>query len=435
MKLPYKWTMLLASNLGFIVIGLTLYSFLNSQWNSSEPTATTIAISNTPVQKIVTALGKIVPKDKVISLSASSDLLTVRVAQILVREGDKVQRGQVIAILDSIDQLKAALEQAKQKVEVAKARLLQVQAGGAKKGEIAAQEAHIANLKAQFAGEVSTQQAKIARLKAELLGQIDAQQAEHTRLKAELEYAKAECDRYETLFQNGAVSASIRDSKCLEKETARRQLEEAEANKSRIAETLQEQIKEAAATLAQISSTFPKRISEAKANLNQIMEVRPVDVQVSQAELKQAKSAVVETETNLKSAYILAPFDGQILKIHTFPGERIGSEGIADLAQTQQMYVIAQVYETEINKIRLGQTATISSGALKNKFTGIVEQIGLEVGKKDVFNSDPTLAVDARVIEIKIRLNSTDNLQAASLINLEVEVAIDTHSIQAESQN
>lgn len=94
------------------------------------------------------------PKDKIISLSASSDILTVRIAQILVREGDKFQRGQVIVILDSIDKLKAALEQAKQKVEVAKARLLEVQA----------QEAHIANLKAQFAGEVSMQQVKIARL-------------------------------------------------------------------------------------------------------------------------------------------------------------------------------------------------------------------------------------------------------------------------------
>lgn len=435
MKLQFKWTMLLATQLGFVVTGLFLYSFLNSQWTASEPTAATIAVSSTPVREIVTALGKIVPKDKVISLSASSDLLTVRVAQILVREGDRVQRGQALAILDSIDKLKAALEQAKQKVEVAEARLLQVQAGSAKQGEIAAQKAQIENLKAQFAGEVSTQQAKIARFKAELLGQSNAHHAENTRLKAQWEHATSECDRYETLFQNGAVSASVRDSKCLEKETARRQLEEAKANRSRIDQTLQEQIKEAEATLAQILSTFPKKISAAKANLNQIMEVRPVDVQVSQAELKQAKSAVLEAETNLKSAYILAPVDGQILKIHTFPGERIGSQGIVDLAQTQQMYVVAQVYETEIRKIRLGQTATISSGALKNKLKGTVEKIGLEVGKKDVFNSDPTLAVDARVVEVKIKLDSADNPQAARLINLEVEVAIDTHPIENQSKN
>ncbi len=128
--------MLLATHLGFIIISLTLYNFLNFQYNYSKTTATTLPISNTPVLKTVTALGKIVPKDKVISLSASSDILTVRIAQILVREGDKVQRGQVIVILDSIDKLKAALEQAKQKVEVAKARLLQVQAGGAKKGNL-----------------------------------------------------------------------------------------------------------------------------------------------------------------------------------------------------------------------------------------------------------------------------------------------------------
>jgi hypothetical protein len=71
MKLQYKWAMLLATHLGFIIIGLALYNFLNLQWDSSETTATTLPISNTPVVKTVTALGKIVPKDKIISLSAS----------------------------------------------------------------------------------------------------------------------------------------------------------------------------------------------------------------------------------------------------------------------------------------------------------------------------------------------------------------------------
>jgi HlyD family secretion protein len=282
-------------------------------------------------------LEKIVPKDKIISLSTSSDILKVRIAQILVREGDKVQRGQVIVILDCIDKLKAALEQAKQKVEVAKSRLLQVQAGGAKKGEIAAQEAHFANLKAQFAGEVFTQQAKIARLKAELFGQTHVLQAKNTRLQAAWVYTKAECDRYKTLFQNGAVSRSVRDSKCLEKKTDVRYLEEAEANKSRIVETLNEQIKEAEAT-TQISSTFPKKISEAKANLNQIIEVRPVDVQVAQAELNLAKSALVESDTNLKSAYVVAPFDSQILKFIHFPeNESARMESLTSLKPSRCM--------------------------------------------------------------------------------------------------
>jgi len=220
-----------------------------------------------------------VPKDKIISLSTSSDILKVRIAQILVREGDKVQRGQVIVILDCIDKLKAALEQAKQKVEVAKSRLLQVQAGGAKKGEIAAQEAHFANLKAQFAGEVFTQQAKIARLKAELFGQTHVLQAKNTRLQAAWVYTKAECDRYKTLFQNGAVSRSVRDSKCLEKKTDVRYLEEAEANKSRIVETLNEQIKEAEAT-TQISSTFPKNFPKQKPTLTKLYQLPKIVLQL-----------------------------------------------------------------------------------------------------------------------------------------------------------
>lgn len=425
MKIIYGWMRVFATHLGAVIVGLTLYSIIEFPNTNLEPKVSIVAGANTTVNETVTALGRVQPKDKVISLSASSDLVNVRVAQISVKEGDKVKQNQVVAVLDNIHKLKATLEQAKQKVEVVKAKLLQVKAGEAKKGEIAAQEALIARLNAQMKGEISTQKAKIARLRAELLHQIDAQAAENTRLKAEWQYAKAECDRYDTLFQSGAVSASARESKCLAQETALERVNAAEANKKRLQETLLEQVKEGEAEFNQILSTFPKQISEAKANLNQMTEVRPVDVQVVQAELQEAESTVLEAEANLNLAYIKAPFDGQILKIYTFPGERISSAGIVDLAQTEQMYVIAEVYETEINKIKLGQKATISSKTLSSNLTGIVDKIGLQIGKKEVFNNDPTLAVDARVIEVKIRLLAEDSQRAASLINLEVEVAID----------
>lgn len=424
MKSKYKLALTLTAQLILAVTGWTLYSIFNSQFTHSDPKASTIPKSNPETHKIVTALGRILPKDKVISVSASSELPTIRVAKLLVREGDKVQRGQTIATLDNHDRLQAALEQAQQKVKVAQARLSQVSAGQAKQGEIKAQEAYISSLNAQFSGEVSTHNAKIARLKTELRRQTDALEATNTRLKAEWEYAKAECDRYQILFKDGVVSASIRDSKCLEMESARGRLYEGTANKNRIEETLIEQINEAEATLHQILSTFPKQISEAKANLSKITEVRPVDIQVTQAELKQAISSVTEAQANLESAYVRVPFDGQILEINTFPGEKISSAGIVDLAQTQEMYVVAEIYETEINKIRIGQKATVSSSALKNKLQGTVEKIGLEVGKKEVLNNDPTLDVDARIVEVKIRLNSNDSQEAARLINLEVEVEV-----------
>lgn len=386
-----KWTIALAIPCTLVVTGWQLYTFLNSQ--STEASQSTLAQPNIqPSIGVVAALGRIEPKDEVITISGSSSLQFARVGEILVKEGETVQHGQIIAILDNLNQLKAALLQAEQEVKLAQAQLEQVQAGRATRGEVNAQKARIASLEAQFQGEVATQEAAI------------------NRLKAEFQNALTEYYRFEELYSAGAISASEIDS-----------------HKLTVA-TLQEQINEAEADLKQISSTFPKTILEAEAVLAQLEEVRPVDERVSQAELERALASVHRAEADLELAYVRAPVDGQILTIHTFAGESISSEGIVDLAQTQEMYVIAEVYETEISTVSPGQRVTISSSALTRDLQGTVEQIGLRIGKKDVFNSDPTLDIDARVIETKIRLDPEDGLQAAKFINLQVEVAINTSS-------
>ena len=98
------------------------------------------------------ALGQIGPQTEVIKVSVSATLSNDRVAQLLVKRGDRVTAGQVIAILDSRDRLQGVLAKAKEQVSVAQAELAQVQAG-AKSGEIAAQQAEIARLQAELTGD------------------------------------------------------------------------------------------------------------------------------------------------------------------------------------------------------------------------------------------------------------------------------------------
>ncbi|WP_445627720.1 ABC exporter membrane fusion protein [Nostoc sp. DSM 114167] len=370
-------------------IALPLYSFLSSQSPKQSQNATTVIPTSKPVvNESVTALGRIQPKDKIINLSGSSSFQYARVSKIFIKEGDRVKRGQVIAILDSLVKLQAALQQAKLKAKVAQAELDKIKSGDAKQGEISAQKAQIANIEAQFQGDIATQKAKIARL------------------DAELKNAQTEYSRFEQLYKAGAIAASEIDSKRLN------------------VATLQEQINEEKANLNRILSTSPKQILESKANLEKLKEVRPEDIQVAQIQYEQTKAAIVEAEADLYLAYVYAPVDGTILKIHTFAGESISDKGIVDLAQTKDMYVIAEVYETEVGKLKIGDKATISSSSLAKKLNGKVEKIGLQVGKKEVFNGDKTLDIDARVVEVKIRLNPLDTEEAAKLINLQVEARI-----------
>jgi hypothetical protein len=59
--------------------------------------------------------------------------------------------------------------------------------------------------------------------------------------------------------------------------------------------------------------------------------------------------------------------------------------------------------------------------------TGIVAQIGQKIDKNDVLNTDPAADTDARVVEVKIRLD--DSKRVEGLTNLQVKVEIDPQSM------
>ena len=337
----------------------------------------------------VTALGRLEPDGETINLTAPTSVQESRIDQLLVSEGDRVEAGDVIAILDNYNRLQAALQQAEEQVNIARAQLAQVQAG-AQTGEIQAQQSEIARLQADQAGNVSTQRATIARL------------------EAEVQNAQTEYQRYESLYQRGAVSASERDSRQLTLTTAQRQLQEARA------------------ALTRIQTTTDNQIAQARATLDRIEEVRPVDVATAQAEVDAAITSVAEAQADLDQASVRSPVAGQILEIHTRPGETVGNDGIAKLGQTEQMMVVAEVYQDDIARVEPGQSVSVASPAIPDTLNGTVERIGLQVEQQEVINEDPTENIDARVIEVHIRLDESDVETVAGLSNLQVTATIQT---------
>jgi HlyD family secretion protein len=138
-------------------------------------------------------------------------------------------------------------------------------------------------------------------------------------------------------------------------------------------------------------------------------------VTVLEAEQRQA-------EAELSRASVLAPIDGQVLTVHAWPGERVGEQGIVELARTHRMYAIAEVYETDIRRVRRGQRAYVTSPAFEEPLEGKVEFVRLKVAKQDAIGTDPAAAKDARVVEVEIRLD--DSEAVAGLTNLQVQVLI-----------
>ena len=348
--------------------------------------------SYTPVA--VTALGRLEPQGEVIKLSVAN-AQDSRVNELYVAEGDRVMAGQLIATLQGLDQKGAELAAAKQNVAVYRAKLEKVLAGEAKDAEILAQQSTIARLQSQLRNESLEKQAEIADADAELTN------------------AGTNYDRYQNLYLDGAVSKSQRDDRLELYQRSQARLNQAEARYNNTVTSLQRQI------------------DRERSILNQLKEVRPVDLAEARSELDYAIAKVRQIESELEDYYVRVPIAGQILKINTLVGEKVDtSQGIVELGRTSQMYAIAEVYETDVGQVRVGQLATIISehGGFDGKLQGTVDHVGLQIKKQDILESDPAANKDARVVEVKVRLDPQDSEKVAGLTNLQVRVKINLDS-------
>ncbi|MGD1918156.1 MAG: HlyD family efflux transporter periplasmic adaptor subunit [Pleurocapsa sp.] len=394
---------------------------------SVNQTATKEEIETIKPQPInaVTALGRIEPQGKMIKLSPSPDLGGAKIAKLLVEEGDRIREGQTVALLDNYKRANAALELARQEVKVAEADLAIVKAG-AKLGDINAQTANLQRVKAELTEEILVDRAEVARLQAQLQNETAEKQAMSDRLKAELRNAESAFQRYQALAQEGVISDSELDSRRLAVDTTKNAFAEAQASYKSTIDTLQQQINQAQAVARQNKNTLQKQVIAAEATLDSVGEVRQVDVIKAQAGVDRAIASLRQAEEDLELTSVNAPMDGQIIKINAYPGEVVGEDGVVEFAQTEAMMVVAEVYESDIGRVNVGQTATIKSetGSFDGEITGKVSQIGLKIGKQDVLSTDPAADVDSRVVEVKIYLDAETSSRVSHLTNSKAIVNI-----------
>ncbi|OCQ98843.1 hypothetical protein BCD64_22600 [Nostoc sp. MBR 210] len=335
----------------------------------------------------VAALGILEPQGDITHLSATG--ANQRLAKLLVKEGEQVSADQIIAVMDNVNQYQASVENARAKVYVARSRLAQVQAG-------------------EESGQIEAQRMKVAETQAELTESIKVQQSVIASQEIELRKTQDDYERYKDLLDKGAVSVAETEKRRLQVEIEQQKLQEAKAN-------LRKQV-----------SIGKERVKAAEATLDSLAHVKPTDILVAKAELNESLSQLEKAKVDLESLYVKAPLAGQILSINTRVGEVVGSKGIVDIGQTQQMYVIAEVYESDIHYVKIGQEATIVSeyGGFTGEIKGEVDHIGLQIEQPGIINDDPTAKADVRIVKVKIRLHPDDSERVRTLNKLQVRASI-----------
>lgn len=240
-------------------------------------------------------------------------------------------------------------------------------------------------------------EANLAQTSASNAASLAEAQASLERAEATETVAQSELDRVTALFERGVTTRAAFDQVVARANEAGRDVERALATLSRYAtgsETVQ------------------------------------ADIAVAEANLDAARADLARAEQDLERAYVRAPESGMVLDINVRAGERPGTAGIIDLGDTSQMTVEAEVYQTMIGRVTIGDPVTVSADAFAGDLTGVVSAIGLQIGRQSITSDDPAANTDARVVDVIVTLDAASSATATPFTNLETIVRIDAGRVE-----
>jgi len=264
-----------------------------------------------------------------------------RIREVRVREGSRVHRGDIVAVLDDADYL-ARLASARAQLAVSEAELRRLLAG---------------------APEEERQES----------------QAQVREAEASVQDAVRDANRKRTLLQTG--DASRADAERAERDLAMSQARRDAANERY------------------------KLI---------VAGPRPEDRAKAEASVALASAQVAEAEAMLEKTCVRSPLDGIVLRRFLNPGEVLSERldsPILSVGDDSSLRVRVEVDESDIAKVRVGQRGWVTAEAFGDRrFPGAVIRVGKILGKKKLHSDAPDERVDAKTLEVMVKLDHAPEL-------------------------
>ncbi len=304
-------------------------------------------------------LTETIPAPGRIEPNTKVDISATIVAEIIAlpfREGEEVKKGDVVIRLDDRDLL-ARLDAANASLEAAQA--------------------------SQRATEASR-----ARTESQMQELLER----HKGLQTGLEFAERNLQRRQEIHDSGDIPLS-------ELELAQERVEDART--------------QIAASNTMISGS-ESALASADAQILQ-----------SQASVKQAEAEIKLAEEGLRNTVIESPIDGRVTALNAEVGERVvtgtmNNPGtvIMTIADLSRMKMIAEVAESDVAKVKEGQTALVRMIAFGDDviFRGVVDRVALQ----RTITQDGTGYFET---EIFLDLAGYEDVKSGLLANANIEVA------------
>jgi ABC exporter DevB family membrane fusion protein len=256
-----------------------------------------------------------------------------KIEKILVREGELVKEGQLLAQFEARE-LTAQVGVAKTAALVAQAALAEAEAGPRPR-EIAAAEEELHDAEAQ------------------------------------LTKADADWQRFQRLRTEGVVATA-------DWEQVRQRLDSNQARRN-VADQLLRQMREG---------------------------TRPETLAMLHRKLDLARAEITRTEAALADARLTAPYAGVITRKHREDGEALDiGLPVLDIATLNERYVRAEIDETDIGRLKVGQAAQVSADGFPGlELAGQIVEIKQQMGPKKLIPTDPSKIVDYKVLDVEVSL-------------------------------
>jgi multidrug resistance efflux pump len=289
----------------------------------------------------------------------ASSQIQGQLAQVLVKEGDTVKPGQLLAVIEP------------QELRADESYYLHSQRGTA--AQVSEAEAALKFQEAQTRDQIKQAEAALA-----------AAQAQENEAKADLELDRLNYQRTKGLYDQKIVSEQSLDQ-------ARATFE---AQKAHV-ESLRKQVDAQRAAVAL-----------ARSNEDQIA-VRRSQLLAMQRQLAAASAQRAKAQVRLDYTEIRAPLPGVIAVLAARQGEVVGiGQPIVSIINPDDLWVRADVEETYVDRVRLGDRMTVRlpSGAER---VGTVFYRGVDADyatQRDVSRTKR----DIKTFELRLRVDNTD---------------------------
>ena len=301
------------------------------------------------------------------------------VTEVRVSDNQQVHEGDTLIVMDNRD-LKIKLEQAEAALATSESN---------RSAARAASTASSAN--------IGTSRAAVATIDA----QID-------QAKINVRRTTQDYNRYANLIKDHSITQQQFEQAQAAKETADKQLI-----------IMQQQRAQAA---SQINVTSSQSGATAK------------QINVAASVINQRQADVDDAKLNLSYAVVIAPADGLVSKVNVQPGQYLNAgQSLFSIVLKQNLWIVANYKETQLAKMKVGQTAKVEVDALSGhefnaKITSISAATGASYALLPPDNASGNFVKVVQRVPVKLEFsNPNDSLlkQLRAGLNVNVEVNLD----------